>query len=278
VISTFEKILFFLFFTINSGQPRQLVYEFDVKYVVYNGIFADGFMLPPVIFSPSEIPSPDLCGIWHTGWSSDHWAYVFHWPDLLSANSNTTVEWIQQMFRPRMVGKHRPTSPYFFRDKTVLLLDAASWHTSEKTITELEDKVKSYHIIPGGVGKWLDPLDQSFHSDMSKAYARLLRDHPGEWIRNIIEACYSPSTESIKGSWQHTGLLGGDPESLINGRIQEGYAATKDREADHTRYRSAFMGWARSVLRSTDDLMPGKYPDMIDKTMNTGKHWTHWVV
>jgi hypothetical protein len=250
------------------------------KHVVYEAFTAKGESLPPMIFSPVDPGPPNDGGYYTDGVDKSHFAYVEYWPGISSPSSKTTQAWLDQMRDPKVVNGHKPKGGFFFANATHLIMDKASWHMEKNVAADLSNYVVAHYFIPAAAGKWLNACDQAINSSMRHCFAKLQHEHPHRKLQNIIAAYYSVKDSTVLNSWKHTGLLSDpttmDAKAIIQKRIEEGYHAPKNRESDFARYRSAFEQLINGFVRTSDDLVPGAAPDMLDKNANVGDYWLGW--
>ena len=176
-----------------SDNPKESDCDKGAKDILFTASICDGQVFPPVIFTPTEPPPPDVGGTWHSDGDREHVAYVVHMPGISSPTSECMIRWMDLLQRREW---------NFFADDTELILDRAPWHMTKSVGDRVEEAGITPHFLPSGAGAYLNSMDQSFHREFRRSFVKLQHTRGPQFkLQNMISAYYSVTEDTVRGSW-----------------------------------------------------------------------------
>lgn len=255
-----------------SGQPCVRTADLGVKHIVFSTFSSTGRTLPPVIITGSDKKSDLSTGRNFKCWTSEHnkylnkYAYVYYVPDMKQLSSKEMEMYLEAMSEEWKLKEG---------GKPCLLLDVAPWHTSRAARDLWSDYRIDPAFLPATTGKWLNPNDQAIHREMRRSYNGSQLSQPRDKLKNIIDAYYGLSEETVLNSFKHTRILEGDYGGYLRAQSEKGFHATAQREGELQKASEDYKVWAKTEMRNPA-CVPGPKPPAQLETQLDGVYWNTW--
>ena len=195
------------FSTSASGKPAIVEPKKKYKDVVYTGIAASGVLVTPVVFTSDKIDT-----------HRDQVDFRVLYQENIKGPGNHSTHCYWDAVKVTD-----------FNDRSFLLLDNLKSHHSVQLTEEMDSAEVQAFYFPAHGGAILNPLDNSFHSEVKARYYRKDRSDHGLMLDAIREAIFETKESSIRNYWRHCGIISEeDSSAVVNRLLAEGYAPDSD--------------------------------------------------
>jgi len=255
----------------NSGQPFVLTENAGAKHIVYSAFAPDGTCLVLVIFTGQQPPpcddNRDGRG-WYLSSDRQNHAYV-HYIEGLSQSSTRTTEIYLETLQNNRFEQALPRDASF-------VLDRAPWHISAEAAALWNQYHFNVFVLPPTTGKWLNPNDQAIHREIRRQFNRLQLINPRHKVRNIIDAYYAVSEETVRASWRHTYLLRSGYEEHLRKEAARGFRAGVGCEDHFEAANEAWEQWFRASVRRPRDVLSAFNRATVPGSALDGQYWIRY--
>lgn len=212
--------------------------------MLYDGITADGFEIPPVLFTSDK----------HDSGRSSPEMPVIYLPGIKGPGTASTQLWWDTIAQST------------FTDRPVILADNLKAYFSKTLKEEMSDMDVQVLHFPVHSGAFIDPCDNSFHAALKHIYYSKDRSDHGKMIDAIRESYFQISEDSIKHFWQHCGYTSDDNVfDRVHALLGEGFVPDPGREEIFEKMAIYYNYWRGYYKLLRSGFHPPAEPIVDDK-------------
>lgn len=163
---------------------------------------------------------------------------------------------------------------------TLLLMDDHSSRKNKEVLEVMKEMEVELYVLPGGTGKVLDPVDNSFNSVVKHTYYQQPRETHQQMLAAIVKAYYTPTSESIQHYFQHIGYTS-DRAAKSHARelAMRGYNSGAIPPETQQKYRHMYEQWRHNSRQlKYSGIRPTEVPESVKGSSTLdGKYWQYYA-